>query len=247
MTLFNNKFSYFISSLDKNSNSASNSDFSYTIPLPKNIPYSNVSVESLKITKSYYTIDSSNCSFILNQEGVDTQINISYGFYTVNSLITELLSLLNAVNVLYQYEIDYDSSLGKIVIGSTLGHTQPYFITSISSPLPYLGIPSAGQTVASSGAYIWSGPNISIIQKTSCIHLRTDLVDNPENTLITLYDVNSFSNLSDIIYENNDIYGKARKIMNINQSSFNFKLYDDYDKNLELNGGNVALTLVFWI
>lgn len=237
-------YHYFVSTLDKEPSSTSNSNFNYNLELPRNIQYNYVSVVSAKVAKSYYTIDSSNNKFILSDENGTHNVVVPVGFYTASTLATSLTTLFNAFSAL-QYAISYIGLTGRYQITSIAGHTAPYSIVSTYA-LPYLGV-GENSVVVSSGSYVWDSPNIISIQKTSSIHIRSNLVDEKEQTLLSLYNVNSFANLSDIVYENDDVSGKRKKLKNLGYNVFNFQIQDDYDIPLDLNGGNVALTLVFFI
>lgn len=237
-------YHYFVSTLDKEASSTSNSNFNYNLELPRNIQYNYISVVSAKVSKSYYTIDSTNNTFILSDENGSHSVVVPVGFYTASTLGSALTTLFNAFSAL-QYDVNYVSLTGRYQITSTAGHTAVYSIVSTYA-LPYLGV-NANSSVLSDGSYVWNSTNIISIQKTSSIHIRSNIVDEREQTLLTLYNINSFANLSDITYENDDVIGKRKKIKNLGNNVFSFTIEDDYDRILDLNGGNIALSIVLWV
>lgn len=240
------KFDVFASTLTKDSWSTSNSDFSYSLGLPRNVPYSNVSIISAKISKTYYTVDATNNVFTFNQEGVDNTITIPIGFYTAGTLLPEIQTLLNAIGGGVTYVVVFVSLTGLVTIQGT-GNTVPFIVKASTSALPYLGV-LRSTNISSSGAYLWTSPNVISVNRTSSLHIRSNIVDSNQNeTLLSLFDVNSFANGVDIIYESNDVVGKCKKVKNINNTSFNFSLLDDYGANVNLNGGNIQLSLAVWV
>jgi hypothetical protein len=238
-----NKYDITVSSINADITSISSSNFNFNIKLPRNIPYNNVSVSACRIAKSYYTIDSSNDNFVLTDSVSTRTISLPIGFYTSATLSAQIpVSLNSAPNV---YAMNVSSLTGKISITQT-GGNNTFSITS-TYDLPYFGLPANTTINSNIGTGVLVFPNVLSVQRTSSIRVVSNIVDSRQESLLTLYNVNSFPNLSDITYQNNDIVGNAKKLKNLFNTSFSFKILDDNFDLIDLNGGTVEIDLIFWV
>jgi hypothetical protein len=111
---------------------------------------------SATIPFSFYTITSSNNTFILNDPtNTNTTITIPPGNYTAYTICATLSSLLDAVSAGgYTYLTSYDSSTGKI---STVDGNTPYTFTFSNTLSTILGF---GTGVATDVAGVMTAPNV---------------------------------------------------------------------------------------
>lgn len=230
--------------------SGENQNFHVNIPnYDHNNGFKKMSLSSAIISKSYYMINSTDTIDL--SETTNSQsfsgITISSGNYTMSQFLTAIGSSLTTASAggsnSFTYTATHSTNTGKITITSS---NASVFTLSVngSALLKYLGFNSV-DAIASNGSGVWVGTNVANLQKYSQLHVHCNLGRNNNNDLIAIINPTPFSYFTDIEYINPD--GElVVDVSNNNSNDLQIIITDENNSVVELNGGDVRLSLVFW-
>ena len=224
-------------------------DFTYKIKIPQQCD--SVSVLQASIPKSYYLVQSNNNTFSLIEDQNEYLITIPEGNYSMRVFLNVLTNLLNTVGS-YTYTISYPDSTqpdtGKFTYSVSNNTTQPIFqFDAHTTIVRQMGFENGGTYHFSSNKLISS--NILNFQKSNIVYILSDICishgaqQQTQSVLQELFCGDTFD-YSRIQYLNNDVILNSKKISNVHQDSFTFTLVDEDLNVLNLNGQEVAISLV---
>ena len=232
---------YYISSEMRNSGRGSN--FNFTIDIPEGQHFDSVVVLSMSIPLSFYLIRPPYNTMILREDSIFKTITVPEGNYDAKNFMSVFKTLLNTNSPngrVYNISIDIQTaSYNFTVSGNT---SQPSFIIG-----HHLG-DQLGFDVNSTNDFVGNSLTSSDVinfVSTNCLYLHSDIVDDKTSILQEVYSNNTIP-YSYIVYNcvNPDLYSKRLKTNT--SSSFNFSLTDDHNIEIDLNGHEIAVTLMLY-
>lgn len=229
--------------------SGTNSNFYYEIKrgtLLKDLEW--VSVLRAQIPKSYYVVQSNSNTFIKYEDGTPYTVSITPGRYNVTSFKTELQTQLNAVGGVTNFVVSFpDSSTGAQTGKFTFTFSGATVYFSFSSNRIGECIGWDKDSDSSSSTTTLTSANVINLGGETTLFIHSDLCSNNthDNILTDVYASNA-NNYSNIIYENKSPMMDAKKIVDPHKDIFHFTLTDENDQELQLNGQNMLITLIFF-
>jgi hypothetical protein len=241
-----------INSKKRESGSIDDSDFYYNFTYKASDNADNLlNIDMLSIPRSYYSVNDYNNTFQLDTNVLIgttstpyTDINVSKGDYTPNSLISEVTTNINALSLGVS-----GASLGVSMTYSTLNKKMSYLgMTGVNiitnDKQKYLGFNSAGTWSPTAGSIVSN--DVVDLSGTNAVSILTDIdIESYNNS-------NKNSNMLLSVYPNVDSNG----FINYNSSNFRsiklkndklrlqrFQLVDENMDLLDLNGLSWNLTL----
>lgn len=213
--------------------------------------YDRVVLLDANIPKSYYIINSSNNSIIVNENGVDRYISMPNGNYTRTSFVSVMTGLLNTGGVGWTYAITYknmgvtedDGKLTYTVSGNS--GIQPIFkFPTVDTIYEQMGF-NLGSTYEFIADTLTSTNVINLAQE-STVFLRSDMVETNNNDNILQSFVTSSNGMYSIIsFVNPDPIFYSRRI-NHKANTYKFYLTDELGQEINLNGLSYQFTLCMY-
>lgn len=223
------------------------SDFTYDIVPPRK--FNRFSLVSCSIPKTFYMIQDTYNTFIVEENGVQRTITIPPGNYSNITFPAVMTPLLNA-NPPYVYTFSaFDNATCKftITVSGNAG-IQPKFIFPNTSVLYRNFGFNFGSTNSFSGNSI-TGTNIALFQHTNVIFVRSDLYAGDSSSLsgniICQASCINSPFMSSIVYQVSDprLQGKE---FNPARTTFRFWITDSDGFILDLNGIPLNIEIVFY-
>jgi len=227
--------------------SGTSSNFSYAIDIPDGAKYDTCCVLAMTIPRSYYLIRSGQNKGILVLDGVEHSFEIPPGNYNADNFSETLLAILNGIAATAAFTITFSTITGKYTYAySGLGDVA--IVLRDPSRLGHqMGFDeiSTNHFIREQNACILSSKNVVNFVSTSTLFLHSDMVDDSTDILQEVYADNSvpFSNL---VYTCRAPGMYAKKLRNNTSSLFNFSLCDEHDKEVDLNGHEILITLILY-
>ena len=237
----------YLDSEERISGSASN--FLYEIIIPDGLKVDTCCVLSMTIPRSYYLIRPGQNRAILILDGIEHPFEIPPGNYNADNFSETLLAILNQVAGAAAFTITFSTITGKYTYSysgvgtaafkfedpSRLGHQAGFDEVSVNHFAATPGMP--GVTLQSK--------NVVNFVSTSTLFLHSDMVDDSTSILQEVYADNSvpFSNL---VYNCRVPGMYSKKMKNTRSSVFSFSLCDEHDKEVDLNGHDICVTLLLY-
>lgn len=196
----------------------------------------NLSIQNIIIPRSYYAINNSNSTFLVNA----LPVALTPGNYTSATFTAELKSKLDALAI-GVFTVVYNITTGKLLIDIDVGS---FSITSNNYNYKWLGLPKS--TAKASTGVSWVSPNVIDIGGTLFIDLLTDIPISSVNTR----DFNR--NILARIYVNADFGGTIQythesfdfvKLLTSRINGATFILVDENNVELDMNGLNWSAVL----
>jgi hypothetical protein len=132
------------------------------------------------IPRNFWSITSTNRTFILNINGTLYNINLPLGFWNVNQLATQLKTLLETANGSYNWTILYNQNINYFIFSfTTSGSSNVSFIFSSNDCADFLGF-SNNTTNIFIGNTLTSVKGINL-QGENCIYIRTNISNEIPN------------------------------------------------------------------
>ena len=249
--MINNLQSFYVNS--KKRNSGTNENFTYLFDIKE--PVNSVSVDYITIPKSYYMIVDNYNYFYLYENSIQITITILPGNYTLTEFLIYLSSILTSSslnNITYtcsKNQTLYDD--GKIKITSTNAGITKYFNFINDNPMnEILGF---NKNNSSNFTLSISGDNVINLSRENTIYLISDCVSNNYNDkyiggnqiLDVIYSSDNTPLFSYIVCQY-DIIGNMKTFNKINKQIINFKLTDENNNNINLNGVDFSFTINFF-
>jgi hypothetical protein len=209
----------------------------------ENILKSFITVINAQIPCSFYVINALNNKLVISGPAITTTIiNVSYGNYNANTLITELISKLATGGLTMNISIN---KVNGILTFSSNGFVNYYF-TSASTILEVLGTTSS--IIATSTNYTCPYPlNLLGVKKLLIkstklsVHSVSTIDYASSNILVTIpSDVSPFSMIS--YTSQSDVNKNLLNIRSINEIDIN--IYDENNNYIDFNNLDWTMTLV---
>jgi len=233
--------------------SGTSSNFSYAIDIPDGAKYDTCCVLSMIIPRSYYLIRSGQNRAVITIDGVEYPFEVSPGNYNANNFAEALLAILNGIapasftiafsTITGKYTYKYTPATGMPVAAtvvfvfedpSRLGHQMGFDEVSVNQ-----------FQNQQNGTAVLSSKNVVNFVSTSTLFLHSDIVNDGTDILQEVYAENSIP-FSNLVY-NCKVPGLyAKKLRNNTSSLFNFSLCDEHDKEVDLNGHEICVTLILY-
>jgi hypothetical protein len=226
----------------------SHSDFTIKIQLKPGTTYKYVTVLDASIPKSFYIVPEHYNTFTLDENGASTTITIPAGNYTRKSLKETLATQLTSSSPnSWTYAVTYSNinssvDTGKYTVSvSGNGGVQPSFIFT-TNMYEILGFDR--NSTHSFLADTLVAPNVANLSRESTIFIRSDVCQEQDDILqnIVTSDNPSFSYVDFRNYMPNEY---KKKYNSGADNVFYFRITDENDRGLDLNGLNLQLTLLF--
>ncbi len=228
----------------RNRESGNHSNFTFKIPLDNN-DYTHCCVMQASIPKSFYLIETGWNTFTLEEGITQTTITLTPGNYTVNSLMTELTTQLNAAS-LNTFTVSYPSSTlpdtGKLTF--TVSSGNPKFIFS-DYCYELLGFePDSENTFSGSSL---TSTNVIKVQVEDTLTIRSDICNNGgiNNVLQEIY-ANASVDFSSITYQCNSLEGCSKPLNSKDSNLFHFYLTNEDEQIIDTNGVNINFTILVY-
>ena len=221
--------------------SGSSSNFSYAIDIPDGAKYDTCCVLAMTIPRSYYLVRSGQNKAILILAGVEHPFEIPPGNYNADNFSETLLAILNGISP--GFTITFSTITGKYTYSYAGVGTVAFKLTDPSRLGHQMGFDEISENHFVGG--ILQSKNVVNFVSTSTLFLHSDMVDDSTDILQEVYADNSvpFSNL---VYNCRVPGLYAKKLRNNTSSLFNFSLCDEHDKEVDLNGHDICITLILY-
>lgn len=244
----------YVDSKDRLSGTTSN--FSTIIDLPPN-NFDRVCLLQASIPKSYYLYDSSNNTFILRENSVNTTITIPVGNYNRVSFAVVLKSLLDGGSILLGgvnnnvYTITYPS---KTLQTDTNKYTFTYTTNGASRTSSFLfqtnfsgiGFGFANSTTnAFVSSSLVSTNAINLSSKTR-LFLKSNICNLANNQVLQEIFSSSVQDNSIITYQQNEIDANSKLFLAQDDNLFTFQLCDRFNNVVDLNGLDMVISIYLY-
>ena len=229
----------YLNSEDRISGSASN--FLYAVDIPNGSKFDTCCVLSMTIPRSYYLVRDGYNRAKITIDGVSNMIEVPPGNYNLNNFATLLLALLAPFGT---FTMTFSTITGKYTYGYTGAATTVAFVFEDPSRLGHqMGFDEVSENHFNSGAL--QSANVVNFVSTSTLFLHSDMVDDGTSILQEVYADNSIP-FSNLVY-NCKVPGMYSKRMKNSKSTvFSFSLCDEHDKEVDLNGHDICVTLLLY-
>lgn len=244
---------YYIDSSQRVQGTSSN--FSIEIDIPLQNDYTDIVVLECIIPVSYYLVNDTNNTFILQEPGAaDVIIAIPKGNYNINSYCVIVQGLFNSYSLHgWNYQLTYNKGFDNNFNGIIT-----ITVSNNSNIQPSITIPANSTIIEQFGFGSISSVdqtfhfNLNILQSSSvcnfvnepCIIIHSSLADNAgTDVLQAVYEANSYQ-LSQISYQATEANLHSKKLKETKSKLANFSLTDINNKPINLNGQDWTMTLV---
>lgn len=242
---FESKQIVYMSSVNRKSGTSSNFLYSFNIENDKN--YDHIAVLQASIPKSYYLINTNNDQWVLTENLNSVNISIPNGNYTLTAWKNTLISLLNSNSPHgWTYSVSFPTATttntGHLLFTvSGNGGLQPSFTFS-ETLYQQFGF--------NSGTYQFSANelesvNVINLQLIPALFIHSDIVNNKYDCV--LQDV--YSNRDDfsfITYQATEVLAYSKELSYKNNFTNRFFLTDDVGNEVNLQGLEWNMTLIFF-
>ena len=257
-----NRPTFIVNSKDRSSGTTE--DFFYRLPLSKNDGFDAVSISSIQIPKTFYTLsegrDGDDNTFVLSELGLDITITIPEGNYNVFNFPIVLKQNLDAASFLlghsWRYIITYPDRLTETdtqkftfeVLGS--GGNFPTFTLSDNRIREMMGLDcESGCTFSVIAGKIKLISEYAVnFQWTQYITVKSSIANNAgnesqDNAILAVIPVTTVPDGSMIIYDLKNLEDQTKQLANQNGNLYSFSLYDDHDRRINLRGPDWMIQL----
>jgi hypothetical protein len=221
------------------------------IDIPDGSKFDTCCVLSVTIPRSYYLVRAgfNRAKVVLN--GIEHPFEVPPGNYNANNFVTHLLPILATATGMpvATFTMTFSTITGKYTYGYTGAGTAAFVFEDPSRLGHQMGFDevSVNHFVNQQNAGILSlqSKNVVNFVSTSTLFIHSDMVDDATDILQDVYADNSIP-LSNLVY-NCKVPGMyAKRLRNSTSSLFNFSLCDEHDKEVDLNGHELNLTLILY-
>jgi hypothetical protein len=235
---------YHINSENRVSGTASN--FVYKLD---NFPSwaTHVCLVSASIPKTWYLINDNNNTFTLTEDGTDISVEITNGDYTKSSFANYLTAKLSSITQSSAtYTVSKDSTSASPETGKyTFTTDQTSYTTSFTfgtEVYQQLGFEKNTTYTFTDGTL--RSVNTINMNKENTVFLRTSLVNDFNDNILTGIYSDFNSTYSSIAYQVADVEYESRPIGNSKSNTYSFYLTDENGVPLDTNGINIVFTIV---
>jgi hypothetical protein len=226
------------------------SNFSYNIALPNDGPkYDRVAVTSVTLIKSYYAVRLGFNTFIITELGTNRTITVPIGTYTLNAIKTVLQSLLNTgapsgwVYAVTFPNTNISANTGKFT----------YTVTGNSSNQPSITVSTfmyrkLGFNKSSTNPFVGNSltsTNYIFLNATPSLIIKTNMIDEPTSELCRV-DASLVPDGGTVTYQSPHPESFAHVLKSETVKNCTFAIDDEDDNDIDLNGNEWIISLVFW-
>ena len=224
-------------------------NFSYNLRLPVN-NYNRICLKSISIPRSFYDFTTGYNTFQLKEKTTTVTITVTPGYYTKNSLIAVLSTLLTTASPNgWIYSVSYPgytsanpNTLTFSVSGN--GTFQPSVIFTTNCYLQ-LGFNSNSTNLFTSSS-LTSVNTISITYINQLL-LKSSACSSSFNSILSeIFITGQYPSGSFIYYEPVDIDVNSREFINNNNNVYDFQLTDKNGLPISLNGLGFIFSLIVY-
>ena len=248
MYLANKQIFYVDSAQRILSPTSTTSNFSYKFNIDPNTSFDKVVVLDLSIPTSYYLVQSSQNTFILEELGVQVVITVPVGNYSRSAFGSTISTLLNSNSPnAWTYSILKSNSItgpetGKFHFTVSGNSSQPSFIFG-TCLYEQFGLNANSTSTFSAG--VLDSTNVVSFSKETTLYLHSDICQsNSDNILQQVYSSGEID-YSFIHFANTNPY-EYSKPLNTSSDTFTFYLTDESDNLIDLNGINMNITILMY-
>jgi hypothetical protein len=239
MSILSNRI-YYINSEKRIAGTPSN--FSYALDIPDGEKFDTCCVLAMTVPQSYYLIRAGLNELIVEINGTRHTISIPPGNYSAKNFPTELTSKMQQIGL--SVVITFNQTMGKYdyLINEPVGSVK--FIFEDPSRLGHqMGFDEVSTNEFVDG--ILTSKNVLNFEATNTLFLHSDMVQDSTSVLQELYSANAIA-FSNLIYNCRFPAMYSKKLRSRTNGVFNFSLVDEHDKELDLNGHHILITLLLY-
>ena len=239
---------FYVNSKNKINSTDTDSDFSYKFDISPTDKFNRVVLLDISIPKSYYIIDGQ--SVILDENGQQVNITLTPGNYNRQSFSKSLQYALSnnspnnwTYNITYKNLNNVDGDDGKLIYSVSGNTSQPKFIFNGSNSLcEKMGFEKNNEysfisdSLTSVYCINLSGENT--------LFLKSDICQNDNNILQNI--ITTSENSYGYINFNNPMPREYSKIFVPFKKVYHFRLCDENDNIINLNGQNMIFTIMMY-
>lgn len=244
---YDKSFIYHINSAERINGTPSNFDYKVEVSNGSLVEYDSVVALSVSIPKSYYAIENGKNTFTFVDE-TDTSHNISFpeGTYSVNNFCDKLKELLD-VNSGDTYTCEVNLNTAKITITSS--EPTPFSECKIL-PGEYM-YERFGFNKNSTNTFVngvLTSQNVVDMSPENDVYIRSNIVSGGINTnedILIDVAASGIAPFGRIQLYNIDLHGYTKGLNNT-ANIYNFRITDEFNNELDLNGVDWTMSILFF-
>lgn len=242
---------YYVYVDSSNRISGTDSNFSYSIPLPP-LPgsqrYTHVTVLDALVPKSYFLVQAGLNTFQLSENGTTVTLSMPVGNYTLAVWETTIQSVLNAGSPNgYTYNVTFPS-VNVVQTGMltyTVNSTNPISLTFNQFLYEPFGFPKNSTNSFVGGSL--TSTTVIKLQSEDRIFITSSLVANPFNdSVLVAFNASANVNFSSITYINYCPEYNTKILASSTNGIYNFCVTNESFTVLNTNGLNICMSLLFF-
>lgn len=249
---YDKSFIYHINSAERISGTPSNFDYKVEVSNGSLVEYDSVVALSVSIPKSYYAIENGKNTFTFVDEfGASHIITFPEGTYSVNNFCDKLKELLDAIsNITYECSVDLNTA--KITITNDYLNPFPKFFKILPGEYMYerFGFDknSTNTFQQVSGTYTLTSTNVVDMSPENDVYIRSNIVSGGINTnedILIDVQASGVAPFGRIQLYNIDLQGYTKGLNNT-ANIYNFRITDEFNNELDLNGVDWTMSVLFF-
>jgi hypothetical protein len=232
----------------KNRISGTPTDFDILIDIEKNTTYNRVCLLDCDIPKSFYTVQT-NSYFTLTESAGSVNITLDAGNYNILSFKNIVAAALNSNSPTgYTYTMTFPNSnsqpsTGKFTINVSGNGVDIPYITINTTLYDQFGCDQEDVLYLTANTY--TSANVVDFQKTNTVFVKSNCCDGEKDGILAeIY--TKTSDYSTIEYNSPDIIFSSRVLSRNSVNLYHFTIVDKNELTLQLNGGSVVMTILFY-
>jgi len=244
----------YVDSKDRQSGTTSN--FTTILDLPPN-NFDRVCLLQASIPKSYYLYDSSNNTFILSENSVNTTITIPIGNYNRVSFAVILKSLLDTASILLGgvnnnvYTITYPN---KTLQTDTNKYTFTYTTNGAARTSSFIfqsnfsgiGLGFSNNTTNTFVSLSLISTNAINLASKTRLFLKSNICNLANNQVLQEIFSSSTQDNSIVTYQQNEIDANSKLFLAQDDNLFSFQLCDRFNNVVDLNGLDMVISIYLY-
>ena len=241
MSIISNKKIFYINSryrLD-----GTDSQFSYEIDLPEDNKYNKVCILEASIPKSYYLVEELRNTFdILENDIFLETIEVPPGNYTRRSFQSVLDGLLPAGYLVSYPDTSTSADTGKFSFVSI--HADSSFEFGNNHIPEIMGFDRSSSNYFNAG--FLESVNVLNFQRETTLFIHSNAVAGHTNNVLLDIFSNANPDFSTIVWRVSDIEAHSKPLSTNTSKIFDFKLLNDDQQSIDLNGQSLLITLMVY-
>jgi len=226
------------------------SDFTFQLNYKDQDAFDYAVVLQISIPKSYWLVQTSSNTFILNENGNQTNVIIPVGNYGRSSFKTQLQTSLNSASFnAWTYTVTVPNSSSTADTGfftftvTGNGSIQPQFIIG-TSLFEQLGLNKNTTYTFSANSLV--SVNVVKFQLEDTLYLHSDLVSNGVDNILQEVFGGDSPNFANLVWICPSVEAYAKPISSNSNNSYRFYLCDEDGEKIDTNGQNLVFSLMLF-